>query len=440
MVSISTNRKQTTLPLTLFYIGIFLIPFDNIPFAPSRGWACISPYIFLLSSLLFLFKKKSWLSYIRATHRTISLLLIITSISIFALSLREIFWESFIFSFVKLILGLSFFFSLCQSEIETCGRWLIKAVKLLTVSYAISLFFGILQYLNINLSANIPTFDFLFERIYSSRVQFTFTEPSFITIHVLSFGLTFICLCYSRFHDINSKNLETYTKSLKIIFVLISILAIISGASLLFALLSAIILLFYIFASSMPIYKKLIITMSGILFVFFMINVNPTIAYRFSKNFSFDSGIELTDTSTAIRYFRTDASAQAMAMGIDRYLFGYGFGNCSQAIIDGFDQAKQNLAVQRSIWSIEILSYAPDSIYNLPFKLYVEFGVLGLIFFFLLIFSAKHILLLVYILLTLLQFDNIAFYSIWIYFYCVKFNFLDNQKFSRSLVRLFSIK
>lgn len=32
--------------MDLFLLGLATIPFDNLPFAPTRGWAAISPIIF----------------------------------------------------------------------------------------------------------------------------------------------------------------------------------------------------------------------------------------------------------------------------------------------------------------------------------------------------------------------------------------------------------
>lgn len=36
----------------IFKIGIFLLPFENFFFAPSSGWATISPLVFVIYILL----------------------------------------------------------------------------------------------------------------------------------------------------------------------------------------------------------------------------------------------------------------------------------------------------------------------------------------------------------------------------------------------------
>jgi len=48
------HKRQTKILLSdwFFLLGVFLFPFDNLSFAPSYGWATISPFFFLIYLLL----------------------------------------------------------------------------------------------------------------------------------------------------------------------------------------------------------------------------------------------------------------------------------------------------------------------------------------------------------------------------------------------------
>ena len=45
---ISYNLEYRGYLMDLFQLGLILIPFDNLVFAPSRGWATVSPIIFFI--------------------------------------------------------------------------------------------------------------------------------------------------------------------------------------------------------------------------------------------------------------------------------------------------------------------------------------------------------------------------------------------------------
>ena len=168
----------------LFIIAIILLPFDNLFFAPSSGWATVTPIILFL----YLFFNLKYLSKIVKKYRNIIMFLImIFVVSLIAFIIHGINFGAFIDTVITLILGVSVLFSFEIYFVQRKNS-LNKVCKYLIYSYSISLLIGLLQFIAIKLNIGFlqGLFDLISKRNYLqySRVQFSFTEPSFIGMHL----------------------------------------------------------------------------------------------------------------------------------------------------------------------------------------------------------------------------------------------------------------
>ena len=171
----------------IFEIGLYLMPFENLFFAPSAGWATITPIIFfvyLLFNLKYVVKTIYKYKYIFMFFLAAIILSIINYIFV------GIEIKNFINAGITLGLGIIDFISLDiyfrqkQNKIDKC-------TKILLLVYTISLAIGWIQFITIkfNIEPIKQIFYSIEKRSYmgNNRIQFTFTEPSFIGMHL--FGI-----------------------------------------------------------------------------------------------------------------------------------------------------------------------------------------------------------------------------------------------------------
>ena len=409
----------------IFKIGIFMIPFENFFFAPSAGWATLSPLIF---AIYIIFNAKKALKSIIKYKEIFIFILVIILMSLINYIFVGINISNSINAIISLGLGCV---TLISFDIYLTGKKskIKKIVKLLIIAYSISLIVGWIEFLSIKFNINFlkNIFILLEKRDYISfnRVPFTFTEPSFIGMHMFGVLLPFYIL----------------TKDKRIIF----LITLICGSALIFEASVRLILdiliviaicgIAYVIRNikkvRVVIFTVLILTLAGI---------TVKQAYQTIPRVKqiLDKGL-YADGSLASRIIRIDASINGFKKDIAHFTFGYGLGNAAMPIRKGYDAA---MAEYREIngndipREIEELPYIEtDSIsYCLYTRMISEIGIvmtiIAIYYLFYLAIKGKNRMFLVYLFILLylyIQFDSYAFYTIWLYIVVSK-NYISNIK------------
>lgn len=405
----------------VFYIGIALIPFDNLQFAPSRGWATVSPYFFLLSALLFFLGQPGVFVRLIKNRRATTLMAasMVSALSLFAYFFANIHLNSLLFSYIKLSLGFSFLVCLYYVGLRN-PYWMVKAAKILLASYFVAFAAGLNQWLKLLvLAPYLVPYEKIFERFYPDRIQYTFTEPSFTSLHAIGV-LVFVGLMLPK----QEVQLRKMLWGLAACFIALTA---ISGSSLRMLLDVALVGGLFFFAT--PFQKKWKIVILAALAVAAFLSYAPErIFNRLEKVFAADG---IRDTSGQIRKFRIDAALGALYVRPEGILIGYGFGNAGAAISDGYNIALAKIDMEYD--SLRVLKEDPDGVYSLPVKIFVEHGIFGTLLLLICIYDRNRRYLLLFTLLVYTQFDSYAFYSLWLYAYCGIFNICNDSEFKQAL-------
>lgn len=391
----------------IFNVAIALLPFDNLFFAPSVGWATITPIILFI---YILFNIKYTINVIKKYSILFIIFIIMILFSAFDFLICEMHISSIIDTISTLFLGIS---SLIAFEIYFVSKKnrINPIIKILVVSYTISLIIGWIQFFAIKfeITTLFNLFDIISKRNYmwSERVQFTFTEPSFIGMHI--FGVLLPLYFVTR---------EKKILKIMLCFVISNI---IFDSSLRFIIDSTVIL--SIFLTLYLIRKKRILTLivATILIIF---SVRMIYISNDRINSIINKGI-YADNSLAARYFRIMSSIYGYFNEPSRFIFGYGMGNSILPMKSGYIQA---LYLYNSNYTGEIEQIINPNNFdsNASFCLYTrmisEYGIIifvliGIYFYKLVArsnFQYKYEFLLVFLYLYL-QFDSFAFYTLWIF-------------------------
>lgn len=390
----------------IFQIAIALLPFENFFFAPSSGWATITPIIFALYLLL---NFKLLLNEVKKHKNIVIFFIIGMMLSIINYFFVGIHIKNLINSLITLGLG---FVSLFSFDIYyTKNKDINKIIKILLVSYTISLFFGILQYITIQfqIKALHEFFDFILKRNYVQywRTQYFFTEPSFIGMHV--FGILLPIYFISK----NKKILILITTFCITAFLF-------AGGIKIFIDTCAVgIILFVRYLIKNKKYKYIII-------IPIVIIIALTILYNTNERFQdiLSKGI-YGDGSLATRYFRIQSTVLGYTKKPANLLWGYGLGNSVIPLQDGYDEAilSYKSDYMDEVGGMNDPNLVDDSLsYCLYTRFITEFGLILFVIAMIYIlkitknstFKYKYSYLLI-ILYLYLQFESYAFYSIWIY-------------------------
>ena len=390
----------------IFFIAIFLLPFENFCFAPSQGWATLTPIvlaIYILSNFKMFIKEI-------AKFRKIIVFFIcamaLTIINYFCLDFELV---NTINALISLGLGFVSLFSFDIYYIK--NKDLKKVERILFVSYLIAIGIGIIQFITIKLNIQIlyDFFEIIFKRNYLSlnRIQYFFTEPSFIGMHI--FGI----LLPIYFINKNKKILG--------VIILFSVTAVIfsSGVRILLDICIVSIILIFGYLIRNKKYKIIIIIPLVLLLAF---SILYKINYRVRK--IVDEGI-YADGSLATRYFRIQSSIYGYTKNPVHFIMGYGMGNAIIPLLEGYDDA---IVTYRSSYVSEVLGLAEpgfkdDSVsYCLYIRFISEFGIIFFLISSLYIlkitknsnFNYKYTYLSI-ILYLYVQFESYAFYSIWMF-------------------------
>lgn len=400
----------------LFKLAIFFLPFDNLFFAPSAGWATISPIIFFIYVIFNLKYILKIIKKYKAIFLIIVLLLVMSFMNFAFVGYNS---NAMLDAIYTLFLGLC---TLMAFEIYFVQKQnkLDSIYKLVIVAYALSLVYGWIQYFSFKfgLESINSLIDFVSKRNYLrvGRIQFSFTEPSFISMHI--FGI----LLPLYFMRKNKKIL-----CLIVLFVLSNLFFASSIRFLLDMVVAVAICLFLYFLRK----KQYLLIIFLAIFSFFTVNIlanyNPRVHNILEKGL-------YADSSLASRYFRINASFHGYERDLTHFMFGYGIGNSILPIKKGYDQAVREY---KNSYIVEVIQIGSDDYYesNASFCFYTrlisEGGILLAILFFAYIFSIfrksqfyyKYELLAIFLYLYL-QFDSYAFYTLWI----LIFIFVNNQK------------
>lgn len=413
-MGISTHKSWTNI---FFKAGVLLLPFENFFFAPSTGWATISPILFLayvffnLPQVLSLAKKH--------ISKIILFLASITLLEILNICLIGFNMDSFIGSSISLVLGLSCFLSFLIFYRN--NQSLKGVVNLLLIGYSTALIIGVVQWLAVqfNIDSIMNFFDLISKRNYllHHRIQFMFTEPSFIGMHLFGILLPIY--------------LVTKDKRLLYLTIIFIIAAIAFSSGIRVIMDTAIVA--GIFLVSRAVRRKqfryILLIAGAILGFMFIYNSNTRLQSII------DNGI-YADGSLASRYYRINASVQGYLQDFPQVVFGYGIGNSIVPIQSGSPIAQSTYQSKylREVRELENVDYNDESAsYCLYTRIVSEFGLLFFVvlLFYLLKITKKsnfpykweYFATTIYL---YIQFESYAFYAIWLYLAIMIFT-IDNK-------------
>lgn len=393
----------------IFKLACFLLPFENFFFAPSSGWATIAPLI-LSMYVLMNFKLAFNSIYKYRKIFTFFSIGIIFTLATYLFTSYTI--ANFISALISLGLGLVCLLSFDIYFIQRKNN-IENIVKVLLYSYYISLIIGWIQYLVIrfNITKLIEIFNLIEKRSYImyGRVQFTFTEPSFIGMHL--FGILLPIYFYAR------------DKKIIKLIILFSISSIIFGSGVR-------VLLDILIVTSILVLAKINFRNAKNIAILIFIPIVLFYSFNWIYNNNYrvrqivDKGI-YADGSLASRYFRINASIKGYRKSLDRLFIGYGMGNSLIPLKDGYFEA---INEYKSSYLDEVIelgdpNFNNDSVsYCLYIRIISEFGIFMfmILIYYLISLCIRsrnkvckiHLIIVLYL---YLQFESYAFYAIWIY-------------------------
>ncbi len=411
--------------IDLFAIGLFLVPFDNLSIAPSSGWATLSPFVFFLyvfCNLRILGKalaKAKWVFIYLTFGMWIQLMLLV---------LNEVHIASFIDGLATTVLGISFYLSLII-RYQICGMDKNKDGELLLKAYTISFIYGIIRLLVMKYLRSAMVVFYVIEKRPYTRIAFSFTEPSFVSMHIIGVFWLFIYLITDR----------VLIKKMLILgagFAILEFLFLGSTRCVMdFGVFFAIYLVKSLIVEAKHVVRNIALIGASIsAFLIALIKI-PRL------NNIIRSGI-YSDASGASRWFRVNAAVKGFFHEPIRTLFGYGMGNLIIPLKNGYNEARLSY---RNGFINEVVSLGRaeeiDSLFCFPVKLISDWGLIitaFLIILFLVKAKQKHIDIYVVIMTLWLyvQFDSYAFYSLWLLLFII--NFYKDDSFGKSYYSLIS--
>lgn len=171
----------------IFEVGLCFLPFENLFIAPSAGWATITPIIFMI---YLLFNLRYVIKTISKYKKIFIFIVAGLILSIINYVFNGIEIKNLINALISLAFGIIDFISI-DIYFRQKKSNVNKSIKMLLIVYTISLLIGWIQFITIKCDIEVLKMFFtaIEKRTYIkvNRVQFTFTEPSFIGMHL--FGI-----------------------------------------------------------------------------------------------------------------------------------------------------------------------------------------------------------------------------------------------------------
>jgi hypothetical protein len=407
----------------LFIIGILFMPFDNLFFAPSKGWATISPMIFFSAFILYVIEYRSFtkpnISLIK------SLMMIFAVIQTLVLIFIYDFESSLLMnSILTLLFGLTFYISLNVFVLGENGIGFNGLVKYIYIGYLLSLVYGVLYFISakFNLSPITSLFELIQKRNYPGRISMSFTEPSFTSIHVIGvLFFVFYAINYLTNIRININDaLRNKFNKLFYIYVLTSVLIVSSMRYIVdLVFVSFIMCLFLLFNKKINCSKKYIGSiLTIVLFFTFYLNAN-LIDGRLNRIISNSNMTVMmnSDPSLAARWFRIVSLRDGLLSEPVEALFGYGLSNANIPFNNGYFSA---LSVYTNDFTDEVdllNDNITDQYFNMQLRIISEFGLIIFIGLLIALFDKQMIVLYLVLLYLYLQFDSYAWYTVWLYLF-----------------------
>ena len=402
----------------IFKIGFFIIPFENFFFAPSAGWATLSPILFFV---YLLFNIKAALKSI-VRYKEIFIFIVASLIlSIINYLFVGVNISNFINAYISLGLGCVTLISFDIYFLQKKNK-INEAVKMLIIAYLISFIVGWIQFFSIKLDIEPLKnfFVFLDKRDYMiyNRVSFLFTEPSFIGMHMFGVLLP----------------LYIVTKNKKIIALIIAIclsaLFFEASVRLIVDILAIITILGVGYIIKNRKSKKVIATSS---IVVVLLVIGTIGLYRTNGRIRqiLNKGV-YADGSLASRFIRIDSSLKGLKKDIPHTLFGYGMGNAILPIREGYNEAIKGYREVNGDYILKEIETLPqtesDSVcYCMYTRIVSELGLIMTLiaigYIVRLAIKSKSYTMIMYLFIMLylyVQFDSYAFYTVWIYIILLK--------------------
>jgi hypothetical protein len=297
-----------------------------------------------------------------------------------------------------------------------------KDVKILIFAYFLSFAYGVVKFIALKFSVGFVLSIFhLIEKRYYARLAFSFTEPSFISLHVAG-------VLYLTYLATKDKLLK---KKLVILMSLFCALTLVSGDSARF-LIDFIVILTLIIAKLFV--KKKIKLSKKIAVLVIIIIISSGLALqikgnsRVTKMLSGNTFTEMiySDPSLAARYFRINSSIIGYEKEPIRALFGAGLGNSYYFLHYGFYDALQQYT---NAYTSEVAALADSKenhLFCMPIRLISEIGLFWFSAILILIFAKviknkENIFDLLIFLYLYIQFDSYAFYTFPLYLFILDY-------------------
>ncbi|MGN1410886.1 MAG: hypothetical protein ACI4WH_00050 [Oscillospiraceae bacterium] len=382
-------------------MGLFLIPFDNVPFAPSAGWAAVAPFCFFIY-IIINFKYIKNIIYNGFNKKIVFSVIYIILISIIQYIRFGINVSFILDSLGTFVLGVSFYLSL-KIYYENYKN-IDSIIKYIYYGYVVGFIYGIFQYLCLKIGL-INLLNMIQKRTYD-RLSYSFTEPSFTSVHI--FGVLLMIILFVP----NSK----YYEKIKRLIILYILGMFITLSSTRF-LIDVVVIIAILGLSKInlkriklkPVYLLLI----PIIFMGLSIVLSSNrISVILEKGIYYDA-------SLASRWFRINSAIYGFKNDVFDGLIGYGMGNSYCMVMKGTDQAFLEYENSYLYEVISVMNYPKDSYFCMYVKLIAEFGLVFTIFLLVNIFSKKYWIQFLIIAYLYIQFDSYAFYSIWLYLFFI---------------------
>ena len=394
----------------MFELGLLLIPFDNLVIAPSSGWATLSPIIFFIYNLL---NMKYIPKVLYRENKLIIFLLFISAYQCILMVFNGLNLTAFLDNFLSLILGISFYCSLLI-RYNICKKDINKDAALLYKSYVLGFIYGLIRLVAMKWVHPLLSVFILLEKRSYDRLAFSFTEPSFISMHV--FGVMFLIT-----YLISDEKLRRKFLKLGFLYLLVAIVTNSSSRSIIDLVVFLIIYMARaIIRNKKNIFRNLIIIVTSFTIISWISSISTRVSSIVQKGIYYDA-------SLAARWFRVNASIKGYLVEPYRILFGSGLGNMHISFNEGYAEAYQEY---NNVYLTEVNELrnatSISTLFSLPIKLISETGLIVTIIivtYFIQNAIVRKIDIFVLIMTfgLYVQFDSYAFYSLWILLYICKY-------------------
>jgi hypothetical protein len=401
----------------LFYIALAMLPVDGTLLGiPLPYWTPLSPWFFLAYALA------NW-RYLRLTLRAylpfflFPVLLVVTSI--YGWQTVAVHVNAIALSFISLLLGLA---CLASLDIAFARKHLSvrTAITVVVCTYWFAFAVGVAQFIALKLQSDASLHYFaamMYRRYIRIRPQFLFAEPSYIGMHIFGVLLPLFWL--------------TRDRRLAALIPVFAAGAIAMGSGTRIIIDSAVALFLWLLSAVNFRNRKATwgfvagssaIAAGGLLAVI----LNPRLNDLATR------GVLAGDPSMSARIFHMLAPMWSWKHDLSHFLFGWGAGNISEAVRDGYAGARQWFDTHGGVANSEINGLANPPTNTFTMSAYssfiTEFGIVmfALLAVMMLVHVTKHhawnrttVCWLVLTAYLYIQFESYAFYALWLLVFAV---------------------